>query len=108
MPAYVYLLASRTRTLYVGVTKNLHRRVAEHRAAGDLSAFTARYRIFRLVHVEVCDRILDAIAREQQIKGWSRAKKQALMRGDFAALPGLSLNREMRDTRALAPMRTPS
>jgi len=44
----------------------------------------------RLVFVEVYERITDAIARERQIKGWSRAKKEALIRGDYEALPALS------------------
>ena len=79
MSAYVYLLSSRSRTLYVGVTTNLHRRISEHRAARDPNCFTARYRVFLLVHVEVCDRTIDAIAREKQIKSWSRAKKVALI-----------------------------
>jgi putative endonuclease len=81
MPGYVYLLASRSRQLYVGVTNNLPRRIFEHRAACDPNAFTAHYRIFHLVHVEVCDRILDVIAREKQIKSWSRAQKIALIQG---------------------------
>ncbi|MEM1117811.1 MAG: GIY-YIG nuclease family protein [Bacteroidota bacterium] len=76
-PLTVYLLASRSRALYVGVTNNLPRRLAEHR--GGLSEFTARYRIDRLVHVETYDQAADAIAREKQLKGWSREKKVALV-----------------------------
>ena len=64
--------------MYVGVTNDLARRVEEHRV-GLGGAFTRRYRVDTLVHVESCDHIDDAIAREKQIKGWSRAKKDALV-----------------------------
>ena len=47
-----------------------------------------------LVNTEVYDRLTDGFARERQIKGWSRAKKEALMRMDYEALPGLSRNRQ--------------
>ncbi len=70
----VYILASRSRTLYIGVTNDLQRRMIEHRQ-GLVPGFTARYRIFRLVHFEQFANILDAIAREKEIKGWRREKK---------------------------------
>ncbi|MGE0424597.1 MAG: GIY-YIG nuclease family protein [Reyranellaceae bacterium] len=80
MNAYhVYIMTNVHRgVMYVGVTNNLERRIEEHRA-GIGGAFTRKYRIDTLVHVETCDRIDDAIAREKQIKGWSRAKKDALV-----------------------------
>jgi len=78
MPYYVYILSSRSRNLYVGVTNNITRRVAEHRQEL-VPGFTKRYRIHRLVHVEPFRNILAAIAREKQIKGWLRAKKIALI-----------------------------
>ncbi len=71
---FVYILASRSRTLYTGVTNNLKRRTVEHRE-GLVPGFTARYRIFRLVHFEVFGDIRDAIAREKEIKAWRREKK---------------------------------
>jgi putative endonuclease len=74
----VYILASLGRRLYVGVTSNLARRLEEHHEL-DPSSFTGRYLINRLVHVECCGRALDAIAREKEIKGWSRSKKVALI-----------------------------
>lgn len=74
---HVYILASRSRCLYVGMTGNLARRLAQHRS-GD-SAFTARYRIHRLVHLETFDRPMAAIRREKQLKGWRRARKLALV-----------------------------
>ncbi|HLJ41806.1 MAG TPA: GIY-YIG nuclease family protein [Candidatus Acidoferrales bacterium] len=73
-PYYVYILASRSRNLYTGVTNNLERRLAEHRF-GLLPGFTKRYRIFRLVHYEMFGDIRLAIAREKQIKAWRRERK---------------------------------
>jgi putative endonuclease len=71
---WVYTLASRSRNLYTGVTNDLERRMIEHRQ-GLVPGFTARYRIFRLVHFERFADIRDAIAREKEIKGWRREKK---------------------------------
>ena len=70
----VYILASRSRNLYTGVTGNLQQRMIEHRQ-GLVPGFTTRYRIFRLVYVEQFGSIHAAIAREKQIKGWRREKK---------------------------------
>jgi len=74
----VYILASRSRHLYTGVTANLERRILEHRN-GLVAGFTARYKIFRLVHLETCGDIRGAIAREKEIKGWRREKKIQLI-----------------------------
>lgn len=72
---YVYILASRMRgTLYIGVTNNLARRIWEHKA-GKAGSFTHRYRIHRLVYVEVLDSIANAIQREKTLKRWPRAWK---------------------------------
>jgi putative endonuclease len=70
----VYILASRSRSLYTGVTSDLERRILEHRQ-GVIPGFTTRYRVFRLVHFELFGHIHDAIAREKEIKGWRREKK---------------------------------
>jgi putative endonuclease len=70
----VYILASRSRDLYVGVTGNFARRMVEHRQ-GLIPGFTTRYRIFRLVHVETFGDVRRAIAREKKIKAWRREKK---------------------------------
>jgi len=74
----IYILASRSRSLYTGVTDNLERRMIEHRQ-GLVPGFTTRYRVFRLVHFESFGRIQDAIAREKEIKGWRREKKIRLI-----------------------------
>jgi putative endonuclease len=71
---YVYIAASLSKVLYVGVTNNLERRAAEHRQKLT-PGFTAPYNVTRLVYFEEFDRIADAITREKQIKHWSREKK---------------------------------
>ncbi len=76
----VYILANLNRSvLYVGVTGDLLRRVAEHREHLDPRSFTSRYRVDRLVHFEPFQDIVRAIEREKQLKGWSRTKKIALI-----------------------------
>jgi putative endonuclease len=75
---YVYILASKNRVLYVGVTNDILRRVAEHRSK-HTPGFTARYNINRLVYCEESDSIAAAIEREKEIKGWLRKKKIALI-----------------------------
>jgi putative endonuclease len=76
---YVYIMASRSRTLYTGVASNLERRVAQHKLKL-LPEFTAQYRIERLVYFEHHGDIRAAIQREKQIKGWIREKKLALIK----------------------------
>ncbi|MHB8540061.1 MAG: GIY-YIG nuclease family protein [Candidatus Acidiferrales bacterium] len=78
---YVYIVASRTRRLYTGVTNDLQRRVIEHRD-GAVPGFTKQYKIFRLVHFEIFGDIRVAIAREKEIKGWRREKKMWLIERD--------------------------
>jgi len=75
---FVYILANRSRTLYIGVTNDIHRRVLDHRL-GTASGFTRRYMIRRLVYAESTTDVRAAIAREKQIKGWLRTKKIALI-----------------------------
>jgi putative endonuclease len=75
---YAYILANRSRTLYVGVTNSLARRINQHRE-GLGSKFVSKYAIHRLVHVELAPNPRDAIAREKQLKRWSRTKKIALI-----------------------------
>jgi len=75
---WVYILASRSRVLYVGVTNDLSRRVKEHRE-GLVPSFTRRYRVTRLVYFEEFDDIRVAISREKQLKGWVRERKVKLI-----------------------------
>lgn len=79
MESYVYLLSNtHNNVLYTGVTSNLIRRVYEHKNKM-VSGFTKKYNVDKLVYYEVCTEILVAIAREKQIKGWSRKKKNDLV-----------------------------
>jgi putative endonuclease len=75
---HVYILANRTRRLYIGVTNNLVRRLFEHHH-GLNKGFTCRYNINRLVYWESTDDSRTAIAREKQLKGWRREKKVNLI-----------------------------
>jgi putative endonuclease len=71
-------MSNASRTLYIGVTNNLERRVYEHKSKV-IDGFTKKYNITRLVYQEATTDVRAAIAREKQIKGWTRAKKIALI-----------------------------
>ena len=75
---FVYIMTNRSRTLYIGVTNNLVRRVREHKT-GIGSGFTAKYKLNRLVYFERFEDVHNAIEREKRIKGWLRTKKIALI-----------------------------
>jgi putative endonuclease len=79
---FVYIVTNFSRTvLYTGVTNNLEQRVIEHYLnRTDTKTFAGRYKTYYLLHYECYDYILDAIAREKEIKGWSRKKKMDLIR----------------------------
>ena len=84
---YVYIMANKSRTLYIGVTNNLVRRVNEHKNE-IISGFTKKYHLHKLVYFEQGDDVNSAIFREKQLKKWRREKKIALIE---------SLNPEWRD-----------
>ena len=75
---FVYILASTSRVLYVGVTVDLLRRMWEHRTEA-LPGFTRRYGVNQLVYYEAANDPAGAIRREKQIKGWARVKKVAMI-----------------------------
>ena len=75
---FVYILSSRTRRLYIGVTGDLRRRLWQHRH-GLTTGFTRRLGITRLVHVELYSWVMHAIAREKQLKKWPRIRKVRLI-----------------------------
>ena len=76
---YVYILTNNSnKVMYVGVTNDLERRVFEHRQKR-VKGFTSRYNISKLVYFEHTEDAVAAISREKQIKGWLRAKKNALV-----------------------------
>ena len=75
---HVYIMASASRGLYVGVTGDLLRRVREHKEKR-VRGFTARYNMTELVYFEAFGDVRLAIAREKQLKGWLRSRKIALI-----------------------------
>lgn len=85
---YVYMMTNRSGTLYTGITNNLPRRVWEHRQG--LGGFTAKYRLVKLVCYEATEDVWAAIRREKQIKGWTRARKLALIRETNPAMKDLA------------------
>jgi putative endonuclease len=75
---YTYILASRSHNFYVGVTSRIEVRIQQHKE-GRFEGYSKRYNCDRLVWFEKHSYVLDAIAREKQLKGWSRPKKIALI-----------------------------
>ena len=87
MVYHVYMMASASGVLYVGVTRDLERRVLEHKTKAKVG-FSSRYKTMRLVYFEAFGQVKGAIAREKQLKRWRREKKVELIEG---------MNREWRD-----------
>lgn len=77
---FVYIMTNypRKTVLYTGVTRNAYRRAEQHVLSSEES-FTKKYNVNRIIYIETFSSIHDAIAREKQIKGWSRKKKDALI-----------------------------
>ncbi len=87
---YVYILRCNDNSYYTGVTNNMEARLEQHQNATDPKSYTASRLPVELVF---CERVSDpevAIRMEKQLKGWSRKKKEALIRGEFELLPRLS------------------
>ena len=78
---FVYILANDSHELYVGITNDLQRRLAEHRTALDSDSYVSRHRTQRLFYCESTNNVLAAIRREKQLKGWTRKKKLELIEG---------------------------
>lgn len=92
--ASVYILLCRDQSYYTGVTRReVEERVSEHNQGIDPACYTFSRRPVLLVYNEHFERIDEAIATERRIKGWSRAKKEALIRRDYDALPPLAARR---------------
>ena len=87
MPAFVYMLRCADGSYYVGSARgeSLDKRLSEHRD-GTYPGYTSRRRPVTLVWSDQFERFDEAVACERQLKGWSRAKKQALIRGDWDGL----------------------
>jgi putative endonuclease len=91
--AFLYILRCSDGSFYIGITRTtLEIRVAQHNA-GTLGGYTSTRRPVTLVFSQWFDRITDAIGNERKLKKWSRAKKEAFVRGDLTALRQLSARR---------------
>jgi putative endonuclease len=101
MGAFVYMLRCADASYYVGTATgdDLWKRIAEHET-GAYPGYTSTRRPVQLVWSEQFDRITDAIGVERKIKGWSRAKKQALIKGDWVAIQILAKRRAGRKSRS--------
>ncbi len=89
---HTYILRCRDGSYYVGSTWDLDRCLAQHRA-GEGAEYTKHRLPVELVYASESESIRDAYAWEKQIQGWGRKKREALIRGDFDALPGLASRR---------------
>src|SRR5947209_17301994 len=99
--AYLYILRCADDSYYTGTARSgLEQRVAEHNA-GTYGDYTASRRPVTLVFSQWFDRITDAIENERKLKKWSRAKKEAFVRGDFEALKQLSARRSPHPSKRL-------
>jgi putative endonuclease len=90
MKGYMYILRCANGKYYTGSTKNLELRLAQHQA-GEGANYTRKNLQVVLVYAEEFDRIDEAFYREKQVKGWSRKKKEALIKENELALPELSI-----------------
>ena len=86
---FVYILASKSRVLYTGVTNNLARRVEQHQQKM-VEGFSSRYNVTRLVYYESTNDVRSALEREKQIKSWRRSKKVDLIESMNPAWKDLS------------------
>ena len=93
MPWAFYILLCNRKTFYVGITGNLDRRLRDHQRGYNLA--TKKYSDIKLVYTEKHDSRLSAEARERQVKGWTKAKKNALVQGDTKLLVALSKTRSL-------------
>src|SRR6185503_15218139 len=90
MSLYIYILRFSDNSLYIGQTNNLNKRLEEHRNKTLKSAkFTKEHGNFELVYSEKFSNRLESMRREKQLKGWTRAKKEALIKGDKQLLKSL-------------------
>ena len=90
---FVYILKCSDKSYYTGITNNLEKRVAEHNYGDDKNSYTYNRRPVELVFSQNFSEAETAILREKQIKGWSRAKKEALIAGNFDEIVRLSKRR---------------
>ena len=89
MKGYMYILLCSNGQYYTGSTNDIERRLAQHQE-GEGSNFTKKHLPVKLVYLEEFDNIKDAFYREKQVQGWSRKKKEALIKMQYDKLPELS------------------
>ena len=90
MTFYVYMLHCSDHSYYIGHTDNLEKRLEQHQQGSINQSYTFRRRPVTLVHQETFNTREEALSAERQLKGWSRAKKKALIRGDWEEIKHLS------------------
>ena len=90
---YVYIVQCSDGFYYTGISNNLEKRVHQHNEGKDVFSFTYKRRIVTLKYFEHFTDVKQAIAREKQLKGWSRAKKEALFNEDYDLLKELARGR---------------
>lgn len=88
--SFVYILDCSDRTYYTGVTSNLEKRIFDYKIGKHQDSYTFSRRLLKLVFFCEFTDINMAIEKEKQIKKWSRLKKEALIKGDYLALPNLA------------------
>jgi putative endonuclease len=103
---YVYMMTNRSRVvLYTGITNSLMRQASQHQN-GEIEGFTKTYKVNRLVYYERFNDPRDAIAREKEIKGWRREKKNALVETMNPKVGGFIADALSAYERSVAPLGT--
>ena len=87
---FVYILLCSDNSYYTGVTNSIEKRMTEHESGEDISCYTYKWRPLNLVFHQSFTDVNQAIAIEKRIKGWRRAKKEAIINGQWDLLPRLA------------------
>jgi predicted GIY-YIG superfamily endonuclease len=103
----MYILECSDGSYYVGSTTNLEARLWQHNSDTDGPLYTRRRRPVRLVFNAPFESIVEAFAFEKRVQGWSRKKREALIEGDYDALPALSRRKSVQDREASEDRREP-
>jgi putative endonuclease len=93
---FVYILLCSDNSYYTGVTNDLERRLSEHQNGINPNSYTHKRRPLKLVFHEMFTDINQAIAFEKQVKGWTWAKKEAIIKGDWESLPRIAKEKKQR------------
>ena len=104
--ADTYILECSDGSYYVGSTTNLGARLTQHNSDTEGPLYTRRRRPVKLVWNAPFDSIIEAFAFEKRVQGWSRKKREALIRGDYDALPALSRRKAVQERAAAEAERT--